>query len=110
MTTDVVTLSPDTTVKQAAAVLAGRNIASAPVVDSRGAVVGIISEIDLLERDVLPDPTARLSFASAAGRPPRTVADVMTTGVITLPPEADAAAFLGRMLTDRVVCIPVTDD
>jgi CBS domain-containing protein len=111
MTTDVVTLSPATTVKQAAAVLAGREVASAPVVDEAGAVVGIVSEIDLLAHDVPPDPLARLSFAPAdSGPSPRTVADVMTSRVVTLPPDADAAEFLRRMLADRIVCIPVTDD
>lgn len=110
MTTDVVTLRPETTVKEAAVTLAGRAVASAPVVDDSGAVVGIVSEIDLLAHDVPPDPLTRLSFApDEVEPPPSVVADVMTRRVVTLPPEADAADFLRRMLADRIVCIPVTD-
>ena len=48
MTTDVLTLHPLTSLKAAAATLAARNVASAPVVDDDGRMVGIVSELDLL--------------------------------------------------------------
>jgi CBS domain-containing protein len=111
MTTDVLTLRPDTPVKAAAAALAGRNVASAPVVDGGGRLVGIVSELDLLAQDVPPDPLARISRVPPDTSPlPVTVQDVMTREVITLPPTADAALFLQHMLQDRIVCIPVTED
>ena len=50
MTTDVITVDPDTTVQALAALLAERGISGASVVDSRGRLVGIISEGDLLHR------------------------------------------------------------
>lgn len=111
MTTDVLTLRPDTPVKAAAAALAERNVASAPVVDDAGRLVGIVSELDLLAQDVPPDPLARISpVPPDISPPPATVREVMTREVITLPPSADAALFLRHMLEDRVVCIPVTED
>src|SRR6516164_5457763 len=50
MTTDVITVDPDTTVQAVAALLAQHGISGAPVVDSGGRLVGIISEGDLLHR------------------------------------------------------------
>jgi CBS domain-containing protein len=111
MTTDVLTLSPRTPLKAAAAALAERNVASAPVVDDDGRLVGIVSELDLLAQDVPPDPLARIGPVPPDTSPlPATVQDVMTREVITLPPTAEAALFLRHMLLDRVVCIPVTED
>lgn len=109
MTTDVVTLAPSASIKAAAATLAGRAVASAPVVTADGTLVGIVSELDLLAHDVPADPIAHLAPVEPDPAPPRTVADVMTRQVVTLPPDADAAQFLARMLADRIVCIPVVD-
>lgn len=50
MTTSVVTVSPDTTVRDIARTLIERRISALPVVDSAGRVVGIVSEGDLLHR------------------------------------------------------------
>jgi CBS domain-containing protein len=111
MTTDVLTLRPQTALKVAAAALVERNVASAPVVDDHGRLVGIVSELDLLAHDVPPDPLARMNPPTPDTAPlPTAVQDVMTREVITLPPTADAALFLRHMLLDRVVCIPVTED
>ena len=111
MTTDVLTLHPGTPLKAAAAALADRNVASAPVVDDDGRLVGIVSELDLLAHDVPPDPLTRITpVPPDTSSLPVVVQDVMTREVITLPPVADAALFLQRMLADRVVCIPVTVD
>lgn len=48
MTTDVVTLTPDTTLRDAADLLARRHLSGAPVV-RHGGIVGVISTSDLLE-------------------------------------------------------------
>jgi CBS domain-containing protein len=110
MTTDVLTLLPSASIKEAAAALAARAVASAPVVADDGTLVGIVSELDLLAHDVPPDPLAHLSTTRPEqAEPPRVVADVMTRQVVTLPPEADAAEFLRHMLADRILCIPVVD-
>jgi len=70
MTVNVVTLRPDTPVKVAAATMAERNIASAPVVDESGRLVGMLSELDLLAHDVPPDPLTRLAPADQEEAPP----------------------------------------
>jgi len=50
MTTDVITVDPETTVQSLATLLAERGISGAPVVDTDGRLVGVISEGDLLHR------------------------------------------------------------
>ncbi len=50
MTRDVVTLSPDMTLEQAAERLVQRGISGAPVVDDRGHLVGMLSESDILRQ------------------------------------------------------------
>jgi len=47
MTTDLVTVSPDTSLQEAIQILAEEKISGLPVVDSQGKLVGIISETDL---------------------------------------------------------------
>src|ERR1051326_2770533 len=44
MTPDPLTLDPDTTVHEAAAILSEHRISGAPVVNDRGMIVGIVSE------------------------------------------------------------------
>ncbi len=48
MTRDVVTLSPDMTLEAAAERLVQRAISGAPVVDSQGRLLGVLSESDIL--------------------------------------------------------------
>ena len=47
MTTDPVTVSPETSLQEAIQILAERDISGLPVVDKQGQLVGIISETDL---------------------------------------------------------------
>ena len=50
MTPKVVTVSPETTVLQVVQLLLARGISGAPVVNEDGALVGVVSEGDLLRR------------------------------------------------------------
>ena len=91
MTTDVQTVSPDTTVLEAARLMLEKRISGAPVVDRAGRLLGIICEGDLMRR-------AELGPASARGEPGSpekqaaayvkahalSVADVMTRDVVTI--------------------------
>jgi len=51
MTTDVLTFGPDDGVEQAMRTLLDRNIDAAPVVDEKGAVVGVLSNGDLIVQE-----------------------------------------------------------
>lgn len=51
MKTEVVTVSPDTTVEELGRLLIEKQISGAPVVDKRGELYGIVTENDLIKQD-----------------------------------------------------------
>jgi len=69
MTTDVITVSPDTRVDEAAAELVQHCISGLPVLDASGNVVGIISDIDVI------------------GKEGRSAGEIMTRQVVTVSPD-----------------------
>ena len=105
MTTDVITVDPDTPVQAVATLLAERGISGAPVVDFGGRLVGIISEGDLLHRaEIGTAPRHRERrrswwldhFASDLAREyvkshGRTVKDLMSRDVVTVTEDMDLA-------------------
>ncbi len=50
MTTQVITVGPDTSVRELALLLSERGISGVPVIDSDNRIVGIVTEGDLLRR------------------------------------------------------------
>ena len=114
MRASVVTVVEDASVRDAARVLVDHDVAAAPVVDGAGRLVGVVGEIDLIRRDVLPDQRAhalrvRVSAGPAGGPPPRTVRDVMTHDVVTVPPTADVADVVAVMVDHHLRSLPVVD-
>ena len=51
MTRDVVTVTPDTSIEKLSALLVQNEISGAPVVDAGGALVGMVTENDLISRN-----------------------------------------------------------
>ena len=90
MNTSVPTLSPETQIMAAVDFLLHHKVTGAPVVDSSGRLVGIITETDLL----------KLLTEGAQGEPAveATVAEFMTTDVITVPPAVDIYYVAGCLL------------
>jgi CBS domain-containing protein len=121
MTTDVITVDPDTTVRALATLLAERGISGAPVVDSGGRLVGVISEGDLLHRAEIG--TARRhrvrrrswwldDFASDLAREyikshGRTVKDIMTRDVVTVTEDTELAEVAALLEAKRIKRVPV---
>ncbi|GAA3465315.1 HPP family protein [Saccharothrix longispora] len=111
MTRDVVTVTPETPVRDACALLAERGFTMLPVVDRSGTLLGVVTEADAL-RDRLPiDPRTLVHGEPRRGRslPRRTVAEVMGEPPVGTAPGTDVADVARRMLEHGVRSAPVVD-
>lgn len=121
MTRDVLTVTPETGVQEIARLLWSRGISGVPVVDADGALVGIVSELDLLVRNAnlhIPQYLRVLDIMIPLGNKHEfedelrralgaTAADVMTDRVITVEPETDLADAATLMMDRDVNRLPV---
>lgn len=82
MTHDLITIGPDASIHDAARMLSEYNISGTPVVDATGKMVGLVTEADLL------------------GKEGKTVADIMTTRVVTAQ-EDTPVEMIAQMLTSN---------
>ncbi|MEU6641849.1 CBS domain-containing protein [Saccharomonospora sp. NPDC046836] len=97
MTRPVMTVHPDTLIRDAIAALVEHGFAALPVVDSEDRVLGIFSEADALRS------AAGLSAEAAVG-------SMMTTPVEVVDADTDVARIAEHMLRDRRRCVPVVYD
>lgn len=116
MTTDVMTIRADASLKEAARRMVEEGISGLPVLDDDGLLVGIITESDFVKAEADRRAGWRragmLRFLDRQEDVPsqeRTVADVMTTQVITLGPEADHAEAARVMQREGVKRLPITE-
>ncbi|SER01045.1 CBS domain-containing protein [Lentzea xinjiangensis] len=112
MTTDVVVVGPDTPARDAARLLAERGFTALPVVDASGALVGVVTEAELLRNRLPQDPRWLVHGEPVeARRPPAdAVAQVMTTPPVAVDPNTDLAEVAGLMLEQGVRSVPVVRD
>ncbi|ROP35084.1 CBS domain-containing protein [Saccharothrix texasensis] len=92
-TRDVVTVSPETSARDAAALPAARDFTALPVADGSGALVGVVTEADALRDRLPPDPRPLVHGQPSRARavPRRTVADVTSEPVTGASPGTDIA-------------------
>ena len=109
MTTPVLTVRPDTTVREAATLLLEHRITAAPVLDAGGELIGIVSEGDLVVDRFGHDPRNQVRPVQDEPPGPQTVGEVMTTPVIALGPSADAADLAQTMLGSDVRSVPIVE-
>ncbi|HSP10334.1 MAG TPA: CBS domain-containing protein [Candidatus Dormibacteraeota bacterium] len=111
MTRPVVTIAPQDGVKDAAGLMVANEISALPVVDASGALVGIVSEADLIPMETRPDPRSQATpLAPTAGSGPVHVADVMTRNVITVQSEDEVAHAARVMIESDIKRVPVMKD
>lgn len=96
---EVVSLPSSASVKDAVALLVGRRIGCVPVVDG-GEVVGILSERDVVRS--LGEKGESILDAS--------VGSVMTSPIVTIPPETQVMTALSLMTRRRIRHLPVMQD
>ena len=118
MTAGVRTVTPGMPLKEAAQVLVEGRISGVPVVDADGAVLGVLSEGDVLFKERTPDerPGAILAwlfdplpYAESRKFGARVVGEAMTSPAVTIGPERSVSTAAAMMLDRGVNRLPVVD-
>ena len=115
MTRDVVTVPPEATVQEVARRLVANRISGMPVCDQDGAVLGVVSEADILRKEEgysseLPRPVAwlvRRLDGELRKVEARTAAEAMTSPALTVRPTQQAADVARIMVEHRINRVPV---
>jgi len=110
MTSPVVSVRPDTTVKQAIVTLDQHQVTSMPVIDEHGNLVGVVSEADVIRDSLLPQKHAR-EVAIQVSSPPVAlrVVDVMTHLPLCVGPDDDLSEAVELLVSTQVKSLPVVD-
>lgn len=130
MKTDVITLKPDNTLKEAVVKFAENDIHGAPVVDEDNKIIGILTEKDILSelktkttklslvfpsshalgmtfQESITENEVRKAFQDVGNTP---VSEVMNANVITTGPEDLIAEIAVKMVNKNVHRLPVVQD
>jgi len=118
MTTNVVAIPESAGYKDIVVAMRQRHVSAFPVLDAAGRVTGVVSEADLLAKEVGPEPFAgpggllratgrRSERAKAAGV---TAAELMSTPPVTIGPNATVADAARLMYERGVKRLPVVDE
>lgn len=121
MTRQVVTIAPETTVEAAARLMLDRRISGLPVVDTAGAVVGLVTEGDLLRRAETGTDRQHSPWLALLLGPGRLARDyvqthgrqcheVMTRRVVSVTPDTLVAEVVHAMEHHRIKRLPVVKD
>lgn len=124
MTTELITISPETEITQAARLLLDKHVNGLPVVDEQGLLVGIVCQSDLIaQQKKLPIPSfftfldGVFSFSSmkqiekevhkiAATK----VSGAMTPNPITVLPDTGLEAMAALMVDNSFHTLPVVEE
>jgi CBS domain-containing protein len=118
MTRDVVTVQPDTPMRELVADLVQRNFGAVPVIDADRRVVGIVTNGDLVHRGGLPirldllrsfDTPALHAQLSQLASVHHRVQEIMTSPVVTVGPAMDVRHAAALMLQRKLKRLPVVD-
>jgi CBS domain-containing protein len=118
MTRPVVTVTPDTSIVEAASIMLQRHVSGLPVVDAGDKLVGIVSEGDFIRRSEIGTGRKRgrwLRFILGPGKSAadfvhehgRKVSEVMTSSPLTITEDASLAEIVDLMEKNHVKRLPV---
>jgi CBS-domain-containing membrane protein len=100
MTTDIITVTPDTPIREAAQLMFRNRVSGLPVCGADSCLVGIISEADFLRLEVAREEAEN-------PLPVETVGEVMQTDVVTIHPDATLSDAAKVMVIHEIKRLPV---
>jgi CBS domain-containing protein len=120
MTREVVSVQPSTALKEVARLLVERNVSGMPVVDEKGRVVGVVSEGDLLVKELGPEAIHHRRLARLLGdtrddsvREAKiraiTAGQAMTAPAITIEVDRAITEAAGAMVARGIKRLPVVE-
>ena len=114
MSSDVVAVTPETSLKEVARLLAEHKISGVPVLGEGGSVLGVVSEADILRKERGEEPRRLLldwllesGSNDRAKIAARTAGDAMTSPAITIGAHSDVSVAARMMLEHNVKRLPV---
>lgn len=124
MQTNVITISPNTEIKEIAKILCDHHISGVPVIDLFGNLIGIVSEGDLLHKETNPRVPDAVGFLGALiyyrgvkryeSDLKKLVAlkasEIMTQEVITIDKNATIEEAASLMINQNVKRLPIMDN
>ena len=102
-----VCIPPAATLAEAERLLEQRGFNALPVVDATGAILGVVTSIDLLRAFDFNEDTILPDYERVMQRP---VESVMTRDALTVTPRAPLTRVLRKLVDTRNKSFPVVDD
>jgi CBS-domain-containing membrane protein len=123
MTQDVITVTPETPLRELARILSEKHINGVPVVDDEGDLLGVVCESDLVNQNSplhIPTVFVILDSVIPLENPWRvekefkrltatTVGEIYSHPAVTVKPETDLAEVARIMSEKKIYTIPVVD-
>jgi CBS domain-containing protein len=123
MTRDVITVTPETTLRELATILSEKHINGVPVVDDKGNVLGVVSESDLVNQNKplhIPTVFVILDSVIPMENPWRlqkefkrlaatTVGDIYSKPAVSVEPDTDLSEVARIMSERRLYTLPVIE-
>jgi CBS domain-containing protein len=122
MVPEPVCVAPSMTLRELMRIFDENEISGAPVIDSAGRVIGVVSKTDLIRRclqgtgEIAPAYLFEALSEQAGeeeaieGEAPLCVGDVMTEGPVTVPPELPGEEIARLMVESRIHRVIVVDE
>lgn len=123
MTKEIIAVQPGATVQEIARLLVDHKISGVPVVDAAGGLVGIVSEGDLLHKEVAPRLPDVINILGAIiyyhgverynedfkKMMASTARELMTEHVVAVGPETDVSEVGNLMISHNIKRVPVVN-
>jgi CBS domain-containing protein len=123
MTTDVVTVTKDTTVRELAKIFESRHFGSLPIVDENGSLTGIVTASDLIEQGrslhiptvislfdwVIPLEGERSLERDLQKMTAQTAGEICSTDVVTITPSDLVSTAADTMSSRKLHALPVVE-